>query len=381
VQSATGEFGLEYSRQDRENIISLLQPSAGDGRYQALFRKIDVGQRTHLILSEKAPIEFRQLSTRLGLPVSVRAKGAKGLVVMLQVKPFSVIELSDEMISIDPFNSHSNLRVAALDIDRDNSRCIFYHHSRYRELARWLNIVPEIHRLSTGDLAGNYIPKSILNVRVSDRAIGMSRRGVSKDDSERLLSINAFDLSSFTYLFEIAALSFVQIKDNAALAALKVALWRSLRSPLPRQTAETPIRTAVTVLARDSFTCSECRDTRNDEGKMPLQLMLRWRVTRGQPLLAEDLRTMCDSCALEVGVQAQQAELDRRSIPPKLRWEVLTRDKFTCRYCGRSRTVDPALILEIDHVIPWAHGGPTTLENLVTACHDCNSGKSDSVLE
>jgi thioredoxin-like negative regulator of GroEL len=36
--------------------------------------------------------------------------------------------------------------------------------------------------------------------------------------------------------------------------------------------------------------------------------------------------------------------------------------------------------LHADHVIAESKGGPTTLENLVTACMDCNLGKSDKDL-
>ncbi len=36
--------------------------------------------------------------------------------------------------------------------------------------------------------------------------------------------------------------------------------------------------------------------------------------------------------------------------------------------------------LHIDHLVPVARAGPTTLENLVTACQDCNLGKSASDL-
>jgi hypothetical protein len=62
-----------------------------------------------------------------------------------------------------------------------------------------------------------------------------------------------------------------------------------------------------------------------------------------------------------------------RAIPPGLRYKVLERDKFTCRYCGRKA---PEVVLEIDHSVAWAAGGETNIDNLVTACRDCNRGKS-----
>lgn len=61
-----------------------------------------------------------------------------------------------------------------------------------------------------------------------------------------------------------------------------------------------------------------------------------------------------------------------------LRFKVFQRDNFRCRYCGVS--VEDGAILHADHVIPQSKGGPTTLENLVTACFNCNVGKSDRLL-
>lgn len=64
----------------------------------------------------------------------------------------------------------------------------------------------------------------------------------------------------------------------------------------------------------------------------------------------------------------------REPIPAGLRFAVLRRDGFRCAYCGRGES-DGAK-LHIDHLIPVARGGPTELDNLVTACADCNLGKS-----
>jgi len=61
-----------------------------------------------------------------------------------------------------------------------------------------------------------------------------------------------------------------------------------------------------------------------------------------------------------------------------LRFEILQRDDFRCRYCGRSP--DEGVMLEVDHVIPRARGGLDTRENLVTACWDCNHGKRAKIL-
>lgn len=61
-----------------------------------------------------------------------------------------------------------------------------------------------------------------------------------------------------------------------------------------------------------------------------------------------------------------------RTIPVTLRFEVLRRDDFRCTYCGRR---PPEAILNIDHVTPWAGGRAPVLDNLRTACSECNLGK------
>lgn len=60
----------------------------------------------------------------------------------------------------------------------------------------------------------------------------------------------------------------------------------------------------------------------------------------------------------------------------RLRWKVLTRDRFRCRGCGASpATGGPPL--HVDHIIAWSLGGDTVIENLQTLCESCNLGKSN----
>lgn len=61
------------------------------------------------------------------------------------------------------------------------------------------------------------------------------------------------------------------------------------------------------------------------------------------------------------------------AVSKRLRFEILRRDNHACRYCGRSA---PEVQLTVDHVTPVALGGTDSPENLVTACTDCNGGKS-----
>jgi HNH endonuclease len=61
------------------------------------------------------------------------------------------------------------------------------------------------------------------------------------------------------------------------------------------------------------------------------------------------------------------------AISKRLRYEILQRDNYTCRYCG---AFAPVVVLNVDHVVPRKLGGSDLPGNLVTACEDCNSGKS-----
>lgn len=56
------------------------------------------------------------------------------------------------------------------------------------------------------------------------------------------------------------------------------------------------------------------------------------------------------------------------------RMNVLTRDDWTCQYCGKRL---PTKKLNYDHVIPRSQGGKTVWENIVTSCYDCNDRKRD----
>lgn len=62
----------------------------------------------------------------------------------------------------------------------------------------------------------------------------------------------------------------------------------------------------------------------------------------------------------------------------RLRFEILKRDNFTCHYCGATPLDRP---LHVDHVIAEANGGTDDPANLITACKDCNGGKSSIPLE
>lgn len=66
------------------------------------------------------------------------------------------------------------------------------------------------------------------------------------------------------------------------------------------------------------------------------------------------------------------------ALSKKLRFEVFKRDGFQCAYCGKT---PPEVTLEVDHIEPKSKDGKDNIENLITACFDCNRGKRNIPLD
>jgi hypothetical protein len=77
------------------------------------------------------------------------------------------------------------------------------------------------------------------------------------------------------------------------------------------------------------------------------------------------------------GEQKSAAGFSSRYPGLRLRMEVLKRDRYKCRLCGRSPAQFHELWLEIDHIMPWSSGGKTEIGNMQTLCNECNRGKGD----
>lgn len=66
------------------------------------------------------------------------------------------------------------------------------------------------------------------------------------------------------------------------------------------------------------------------------------------------------------------------AISKTIRFEVFKRDGFKCSYCGKA---PPTVILEVDHIQPKSKKGKDDINNLLTACFDCNRGKKNILLD
>lgn len=84
-------------------------------------------------------------------------------------------------------------------------------------------------------------------------------------------------------------------------------------------------------------------------------------------------------CTDDCRYHAFLAKKKRITIPRDLRFSILMRDGYACRYCGDR---PPQKQLRVDHVVSVKDGGALTdVDNLVTTCTDCNSGKGDRSLD
>jgi hypothetical protein len=71
------------------------------------------------------------------------------------------------------------------------------------------------------------------------------------------------------------------------------------------------------------------------------------------------------------------------AISPALRFEILTRNGYTCHFCGRGphdpEELNPTRMtrLNIDHILPLSQGGTNEKSNLRVACAACNETRSN----
>ena len=65
--------------------------------------------------------------------------------------------------------------------------------------------------------------------------------------------------------------------------------------------------------------------------------------------------------------------VNKAPVPPKLRYQILKRDNFSCQACGAQASAETPL--HVDHIVPRKHGGTNDPLNLQTLCATCNLGK------
>ena len=93
----------------------------------------------------------------------------------------------------------------------------------------------------------------------------------------------------------------------------------------------------------------------------------------------EHINTAGELSAADSDFETSHENKGSRDINLRMRFLVMRRDHFKCCACGASPATDPSVVLHVDHVIPWAHGGKTVMENLQTLCNKCNLGKGNII--
>lgn len=138
---------------------------------------------------------------------------------------------------------------------------------------------------------------------------------------------------------------------------------------------------------KDAFKliCQDADD--NDPGKGPLAWVLD---AKAQPYdLATWMSLKVEDGMETIGLVSKRIRVPRvirlatfNKVPNTVvkfsRVNVMTRDSFTCCYCGKTK---PISNLSLDHVQPKSKGGKTEWNNIVTACMRCNQEKGDRTPE
>lgn len=77
----------------------------------------------------------------------------------------------------------------------------------------------------------------------------------------------------------------------------------------------------------------------------------------------------------ECTLREYHSKNQRKLMTKELRREIMIRDNYTCRHCGKYMPDEVGL--HIDHIVPVSRGGKTVLSNLQVLCSKCNGNKSN----
>ncbi len=113
---------------------------------------------------------------------------------------------------------------------------------------------------------------------------------------------------------------------------------------------------------------------------------VRWYLTGGHALvkkaIAEQIipNTLKPSPCIQIGklgftgIRDLPDTIFRRAPTAKQRMQILKRDNYRCRICGRRPDEHVDIELNVHHIRPFGEGGVTHEENLITLCDTCHRG-------
>ncbi|HEX2913800.1 MAG TPA: HNH endonuclease [Chloroflexia bacterium] len=156
------------------------------------------------------------------------------------------------------------------------------------------------------------------------------------------------------------------------------------QTPIQRRQAPNPqlkigmpgVGPAITISSKQSgqgyqYYCPTCQKV------LPAAENARWErlyasqqgTSRPQPKRAP---TRKSSPAGTKSRKSSSGGYQREPIGAKLRYDILTRDRYRCVKCGSTKEQSR---LHVDHIIPVSQGGTNDPKNLQTLCEKCNLGK------
>lgn len=92
------------------------------------------------------------------------------------------------------------------------------------------------------------------------------------------------------------------------------------------------------------------------------------RFLRQADLLETEILTRASNGTLAKAI----ARKSQRQISQAVSWAVYRRAGYKCEYCGANDVP-----LTVDHLVLWEEGGPSTQDNLSSACRDCNKTRGN----
>ena len=164
-------------------------------------------------------------------------------------------------------------------------------------------------------------------------------------------------------------------------------LSRSLRSRRVRfrtsvNTTFKPVLVSVTFDALDKFVNRPSRGQGNRTRGITHLGSARWRLATiliDMGLINPDQRRAYQREYYRRKDQRTRKTAYWRRWKTARRERVFARDRFTCHYCGQTRSQGAALV--IDHKVPLARGGSDTDTNKLTSCWSCNRQKGTKSYE
>ncbi len=85
-------------------------------------------------------------------------------------------------------------------------------------------------------------------------------------------------------------------------------------------------------------------------------------------------RCVCEGRGGFTSVDSLPKSAFKKAPTPKLRMEVIKRDRYRCIICGRRPDDYTDIELHVHHIRPFAQRGVTTKPNLITLCCTCHKG-------